>query len=230
MKLLARCALIGAAAGLVLGPASVAAAASPSRPVGPPPFPQPPSVFVQTNNPAGNQVIVFARQANGQLSEEQVVSTGGLGGASAAASNLASEGSLTYDPVHRLLFAVNAGSDTISVLSVDGSHVRLDEVLPSGGSSPTASPCTATWSTSSMPAALARCRGSTSSGPSSSRSRPRPDHWAWTTLTRRASTPVPARSASALTALSFWSPPRRAPTRSMSFGSVRTGFSPPCRQ
>jgi 6-phosphogluconolactonase (cycloisomerase 2 family) len=136
MKLLARCAVIGAAAGLVFGPASLAAAASPSGPPDQPPHPQPQSVFVQTNNPAGNQVIVFAQQPNGQLSQEQVVSTGGLGAASAGASNLASEGSLTYDPAHHLLFAVNAGSDTISVLSVDGTNVRLDQVLASGAEFP----------------------------------------------------------------------------------------------
>jgi hypothetical protein len=96
----------------------------------------PPAVFVQTDNPAGNQVIAFARQPDGQLSQEEVVSTGGLGGAAAGASNLASQGSLTYDPGHHLLFAVNAGSDTISVLSVEGSHVRLDQVLGSGGEFP----------------------------------------------------------------------------------------------
>ena len=96
----------------------------------------PPTVFVQTDNPAGNQVIAFAQQPDGQLSQEQVVSTGGLGGAEAGANNLASQGSLTYDPGHHLLFAVNAGSDTISVLSVEGSHVRLDQVLSSGGEFP----------------------------------------------------------------------------------------------
>jgi 6-phosphogluconolactonase (cycloisomerase 2 family) len=96
----------------------------------------PPAVFVQTDNPAGNQVIAFAQQPGGQLSQEQVVSTGGLGGAEAGATNLASQGSLTYDPGHHLLFAVNAGSDTISVLSVEGRRVRLDQVLSSGGEFP----------------------------------------------------------------------------------------------
>jgi 6-phosphogluconolactonase (cycloisomerase 2 family) len=96
----------------------------------------PPAVFVQTDNPAGNQVIAFAQQPGGRLSQEQAVSTGGLGGAEAGANNLASQGSLTYDPGHHLLFAVNAGSDTISVLSVGGRHVRLDQVLSSGGEFP----------------------------------------------------------------------------------------------
>jgi 6-phosphogluconolactonase (cycloisomerase 2 family) len=132
MKLLGRgVTVMAAAVGLVLGPASLAAADTPSGPPG-----QPSNVFVQTNDLAGNQVIVFAEQPNGQLSQERVVSTGGLGGASASATNLASEGSLTYDPEHHLLFAVNAGSDTISVLSVDGGNVRLDQVLSSGGEFP----------------------------------------------------------------------------------------------
>ena len=98
----------------------------------------PPAVFVQTDNPAGNQVIAFAQQPGGQLSQEQIVSTGGLGGIEAAtpAGGLVSQGSLTYDPGHHLLFAVNAGSDTISVLSVEGSRVRLDQVLSSGGEFP----------------------------------------------------------------------------------------------
>ena len=100
----------------------------------------PPAVFVQTDNPAGNQVIAFAQQPDGQLSQKQVVSTRGLGGIEAATpagfGGLASQGSLTYDPGHHLLFAVNAGSDTISVLSVEGSNVRLDQVLSSRGEFP----------------------------------------------------------------------------------------------
>ena len=33
----------------------------------------PPTVFVQTDNPAGNQVIALAQRPGGQLSQEQVV-------------------------------------------------------------------------------------------------------------------------------------------------------------
>jgi 6-phosphogluconolactonase (cycloisomerase 2 family) len=103
---------------------------------------QPPAVFVQTDNPAGNQVIAFAEQPDGQLSQQEVVSTGGVGGVedglaqAGGGGGLASQSSLTYDPARHLLFAVNAGSDTISVLSVDGDSVRLDQVLRSGGEFP----------------------------------------------------------------------------------------------
>jgi 6-phosphogluconolactonase (cycloisomerase 2 family) len=99
-----------------------------------------PTVFVQTDNPAGNQVIALAQQRDGHLSQKQVVSTGGRGGIEAGTpagfGGLASAGSLSYDPEHHLLFAVNAGSDTISVLSVEGTHVRLDQVLSSRGEFP----------------------------------------------------------------------------------------------
>jgi 6-phosphogluconolactonase (cycloisomerase 2 family) len=132
-------ALIGAATALVLIPAGLAAAFSPSGYAALPGGGQGnPTVFVQTDNPAGNQVIVLAQHRDGRLSEEAAVSTGGLGGiaAGSAADHLASQGSLTYDAEHQLLFAVNAGSDTISVLSVQQRHVHLDEVLSSGGEFP----------------------------------------------------------------------------------------------
>ena len=47
-----------------------------------------------------------------------------------------SQGSLTYDPLHGLLYAVNAGSNTVSVFSVSGDQLALRQVIPSGGSFP----------------------------------------------------------------------------------------------
>jgi DNA-binding beta-propeller fold protein YncE len=47
--------------------------------------------------------------------------------------HLASQGSLTYDPVHALLYAVNAGSNTISVFAVAGDRLFLRQVIGSGG-------------------------------------------------------------------------------------------------
>lgn len=126
---------LAAAGGLAAFASSASAVGIPSTAGG-----ASPTVFVQTDNPAGNQVIALAQQRDGQLSKSEVVSTGGLGGIEAATpagfGGLASAGSLTYDPEHHLLFAVNAGSDTISVLSAEGSHVRLDQVLSSRGEFP----------------------------------------------------------------------------------------------
>lgn len=104
---------------------------APQRPAGQ-------AVFVQTNSLAGNAIDVFAANRDGQLSLRQVVATGGLGGQAAGAGtdHLASQDSLVYDSSHQLLFAVNAGSDTLSVLSTQSHEVRLLQVVDSGGAFP----------------------------------------------------------------------------------------------
>jgi 6-phosphogluconolactonase (cycloisomerase 2 family) len=96
------------------------------------------AVFVQTDNPAGNQVVVYDRATDGSLSPAGTYDTGGLGGAleGSVVDHLASQGSLTFDRHNRLLYAVNAGSNTISVFAVFGDHLALRQVLSSGGSFP----------------------------------------------------------------------------------------------
>jgi 6-phosphogluconolactonase (cycloisomerase 2 family) len=95
-------------------------------------------VFVQTNQPTGNQIVVYDRAHDGTLSEAGRYDTGGLGGTAVGAPSdrLASQASLVYDRHHHLLFAVNAGSDTLSVFSVDGDRLVIEQVLPSGGGFP----------------------------------------------------------------------------------------------
>jgi 6-phosphogluconolactonase (cycloisomerase 2 family) len=123
---------------LLLGPAGLAGAESVFYPPGPSQPGHGGAVFVQTDNPSGNQVIVFAQHRDGRLSEVGTVSTGGDGAVAAGsqADHLASQGSLVYDAQRQLLFAVNAGSDTISVLSAQGRNVRGDQVLSAGGEFP----------------------------------------------------------------------------------------------
>jgi DNA-binding beta-propeller fold protein YncE len=72
------------------------------------------------------------------MTQAGVYATGGLGGQleGAVVDHLASQGSLAYDPQGGLLYAVNAGSDTISVFAVLGDHLALRQVLSSGGSFP----------------------------------------------------------------------------------------------
>lgn len=96
------------------------------------------SVFVQTNDANGNVIAVFAEHPDGRLSLQQTVPTGGLGGqaAGSVADRLASQGSLAYDKNDQLLFAVNAGSDTLSVLSVQDDKVSLAQVVSTGGQFP----------------------------------------------------------------------------------------------
>lgn len=96
------------------------------------------AVFVQTDNPAGNQIVAYHRADNGRLTQAAVYDTEGLGGVldGSVVDHLASQGSLTYDQKHGLLYAVNAGSNTVSVFSVHGEHLRLCQVIASGGRFP----------------------------------------------------------------------------------------------
>ncbi|MGD0255450.1 MAG: beta-propeller fold lactonase family protein [Acidimicrobiales bacterium] len=84
-------------------------------------------VFVQTDNTAGNQVVAYDRADDGSLTLADTYDTGGLGGVlnGSAVDHLASQGSLTYDQRNALLYAVNAGSDTVSVFSVRGGQLTL---------------------------------------------------------------------------------------------------------
>ena len=95
-------------------------------------------VFVQTDNTAGNQVIAYHRAGDGTLSLAGSYNTGGLGGqlTGSVSDHLASQGSLTYDPRHSLLLAVNAGSDTVTVFVAHGNRLFRQQVISSGGRFP----------------------------------------------------------------------------------------------
>ncbi len=96
------------------------------------------AVFVQTDNTAGNAVVAYQRAADGTLTLAGTYPTGGLGGVldGSAVDHLASQGSLVYDRQHGLLYAVNAGSDTVSVFAVSGDRLALRQVVWSGGTFP----------------------------------------------------------------------------------------------
>jgi 6-phosphogluconolactonase (cycloisomerase 2 family) len=108
----------------------------PPHPPVPPPQGRP--VFVQTDNPAGNQIVAYDRNHDGTLTEAGAYDTGGLGGVleGSVVDHLASQASLVYDGDHNLLYAVNAGSNSVSVFSVYGDHLALQQVISSGGTFP----------------------------------------------------------------------------------------------
>ena len=95
-------------------------------------------VFVQTDNTGGNQVVAYDQATNGTLTQAGVFNTGGAGGAlnGSVVDHLASQGALSYDKGHHLLFAVNAGSNSISVFRVNSDHLGLIQVIGSGGTFP----------------------------------------------------------------------------------------------
>jgi len=96
------------------------------------------AVFVQTNDPNGNSIAVYSQNENGTLAYTATYPTGGKGGraAGAAVDPLASQSSLVYDREHHLLLAPNAGSNTVSVFSVRGDRLHLNQILASGGPFP----------------------------------------------------------------------------------------------
>jgi len=131
-----RPALVTAAAVAAVATAATPAFAGTASPAGPPGASS--AVFVQTDDTAGNHVVAYHRAADGTLTPAGSYATGGRGGilAGSVVDHTASQGSLAYDPAHALLYAVNAGSDTITVFSVSGDRLTRREVLDSGGSFP----------------------------------------------------------------------------------------------
>lgn len=96
------------------------------------------AILVQTNDPNGNSIMAFQQRDDGTLKLAATYPTGGKGGRAAGAESdpLASQGSLVFDSKHQLLFAVNAGSNTISVFNASGDKLHRNQVVASGGSFP----------------------------------------------------------------------------------------------
>lgn len=98
------------------------------------------AVYVLTNQ-IENAVAVFARDAKGMVTAAGEFPTGGAGdaipqGTDPATDPLASQGALIIGPGNRFLFAVNAGSNQISVLKIEKSELTLVDLVDSGGIRP----------------------------------------------------------------------------------------------
>jgi len=87
-------------------------------------------VYETTNSPNGNAIQVFDRFRDGRLRPAATVATGGRG----LGASLASQNGLVRDG--NLLFAVNAGDDTVSTLAITGHGLVRRDVAPSGGDRP----------------------------------------------------------------------------------------------
>ena len=90
------------------------------------------SLYTQTNDPSGNTVQRFDRAPDGTLSPAGSFATGGVGLAGLGGRQGAVE--LSGDGRH--LYAVNAGSDSVSVLRVGDRRTDLVGAFPSGGVAP----------------------------------------------------------------------------------------------
>jgi 6-phosphogluconolactonase (cycloisomerase 2 family) len=78
-------------------------------------------VYTQSNAADGNEVLVYDRGADGALTLAAHVATGGRG----AGASLGSQSALAMSDDGRWLFAVNAGSDEVSVLAVGRQGLQL---------------------------------------------------------------------------------------------------------
>ncbi|HEY3484749.1 MAG TPA: beta-propeller fold lactonase family protein, partial [Ilumatobacteraceae bacterium] len=91
------------------------------------------AVYVLTNEPSGNRVLVYDRAPDGSLTAAGSVDAGGTG----TGGGLGSQGAVIVDDAGRYVYAVNAGSNSVAAFRVtDGGLVRTD-VIASGGTMPT---------------------------------------------------------------------------------------------
>ena len=98
------------------------------------------AVYVMTNQ-VENAVAVFRRSPAGMLTSAGEFPTGGAGdpvpqGTDPATDPLASQGSLVLGEDSQFLFAVNAGSNQISVLRVGRNDLTMVDLVDSGGVRP----------------------------------------------------------------------------------------------
>ncbi len=95
----------------------------------------PGAVYTLMNLTSGNAVAIFARAADGTLTAAGTVATGGTG----TGSGLGSQGAVVLSADGRWLFAVNAGSNDVSIFSVSPAGLALTSRIPSGGVQPVSS-------------------------------------------------------------------------------------------
>jgi 6-phosphogluconolactonase (cycloisomerase 2 family) len=91
-----------------------------------------------SDNLTANTVVAYARHSDGSLQQSSSYGTGGRGGIldGAVVDHTGSQGALTLDRTSGQLYAVNAGSDTITVFDVHGDRLGKRQVISSGGTFP----------------------------------------------------------------------------------------------
>ena len=95
----------------------------------------PGAVYAMTNQTTGNSIMAFNRAPSGALTLKGTYPTGGLGFGSGN-DPLGSQGSLILSNDGTYLFAVNAGSNTVSVMRVGRRGLTMVSMVSSGGTEP----------------------------------------------------------------------------------------------
>lgn len=88
----------------------------------------PGAAFAMTNATKKNEIVRYARAANGTLKRVGSTLTRGLG----IGVDLDTQGPLRLSADHEHLYAVNAGSDDVSVFKVDGTRLKFQQKVYAG--------------------------------------------------------------------------------------------------
>ena len=91
------------------------------------------ALYTQTNDPAGNVVQRFDRAADGRLTPAGSSATGGVGLGTLGGR----QGAVELSDSERTVYAVNAGSDSVTTFRVSHGGLARRAIVPSGGVAPT---------------------------------------------------------------------------------------------
>lgn len=86
------------------------------------------AVFAMTNETAANRIVTYGRASDGTLTRIRSVRTRGLG----IGVDTDTQGPLRLGADNRFLYAVNPGSDNISVFEVQGARLRFLQIVYAG--------------------------------------------------------------------------------------------------
>lgn len=90
------------------------------------------AVYTMDNSSIGNSVHIYHRFRNGRLAFAEAVPTGGVG----TGEPLGNQGAIQIAPSESYLYAVNAGSNSISVFAITQSSLELRQTMHSQGQRP----------------------------------------------------------------------------------------------
>lgn len=86
------------------------------------------AAFAMTNETSDNRIVTYRRAANGALDRVGSISTRGRG----IGVDLDTQSGLELSPDHGFLYAVNAGSDDVTVFSVNGTELTFLQKVYAG--------------------------------------------------------------------------------------------------
>ena len=90
-------------------------------------------VYTESNDVGQNNILIFVQNANGTLTTNGITASGGTG----SGTGLGSQGAVVLDENHHWLYAVNAGSNSVSSFEVDDDgSLELESTAGTSGIKP----------------------------------------------------------------------------------------------